>query len=97
MQYVWTHNSGMRTTLIIDPKTGNLLQQVTTPLRALAGTPPADFYQRTVYLQRAIVASIASLPGGGTQPYDGASPLFPVTLRRIHPHATRPPGASSER
>lgn len=74
MRYVWAHGSGARFTLIIDPKTGNLLQQVSVPLRSLHGTPAADFYQRTIYLQRAIVASMTSLPGGGTQPYHGSSP-----------------------
>jgi hypothetical protein len=85
VQYVWNHSSGSKTTLIFDPTTGNLLEQINAALRPLAGAPTADFYVRTVYLQRAIVGSMTSLPGGGTQPFHGALPQAMKKIIRITP------------
>jgi hypothetical protein len=80
IRYVWHRGAGQVNTLIIDPKTGDLLQETSSELHASRpgaqgpGFPIADGQQRTTYLQRAIVNSMTALPGGGHQPYHGIAP-----------------------
>jgi hypothetical protein len=80
IRYVWHGGGGQVNTLIIDPKTGDLLEQTMSELRAsFPGEqgpifPIADGEQRTTYLQRAIVGSMSALPGGRSQPYHGPPP-----------------------
>jgi hypothetical protein len=83
IRYVWDGGTGQINTLIIDPKTGDLLQQTNAEIRASAPAannpqapvfPVADGQQRTTYLQRAIVNSMSDLPDGGSQLYHGAPP-----------------------
>lgn len=82
IRYVWHGGAGQVYTIIIDPKTGDLLQTTMSELRAtFPGAqgpvfPVADGQQRTVYLQRAIVNSMTALPGGGSQPYRGIPPTI---------------------
>lgn len=82
LRYVWHGGDGQVNTIIINPKTGDLLQATISQLRAaLPGAqgpvfPIADGQQRTVYLQRAIVHSMTALPGGGSQPYYGRPPTI---------------------
>lgn len=54
-------------TLLIDTRTGELIDEVQAYTRSTAGGPPDTVY-RTVVGRRAIVASPTSLPGGGTLP-----------------------------
>jgi hypothetical protein len=59
-------------TIIVDRKTGDLLQATTSDPRAGDSIAVADGATRYVYLQRAIVKSMTALPGGGSLPYHGA-------------------------
>jgi hypothetical protein len=90
IRFVWHGGAGQINTLIIDPRTGDLLQETSGDIRAsppaannqqAAVIPVADGQQRTTYLQRAIVNSMSALPGGGSQPYHGAPPRIAKGLK----------------
>ena len=79
MRYVWpavNGGSGQILTVIVDRRTGYMLQDTTRSLRPFSHMTPAQSLVRTVYLQTAIVKSMSSLPGGGSLPYHGPPPTI---------------------
>ncbi len=68
--------NGQVTTIIVNDRTGNLLQMSVrdTNRSATKGVnliPTKDSTFQRTYLTRALVDSMTALPGGGTQPYHG--------------------------
>jgi hypothetical protein len=82
IRYVWPGGpgdgggSGSVTTIIVDRRTGYMLQYTMTSLRPVGQMTPAQALVRIVYLQTAIVNSMSSLPGGGSLPYHGPPPTM---------------------
>ncbi len=60
-------------TLIVSPSTGNALEEDLTFKSAHDGLPAGTVWQRLIFLQRAVVDSDTSLPGGGNEPFAAGS------------------------
>jgi hypothetical protein len=68
--------AGQVQTLIVDPHSGDLLQDATSDVRPANHLTVAQSLNRTVYFTRSIVKSMTALPRGGSVPYHGVRPTI---------------------
>ena len=66
--------SNLRETLIVSPTTGNALEEDSVLKHAEHDLPAGTVEWRELFLQRGVVRSDTTLPGGGRQPYRATSP-----------------------